>query len=66
VSNLKKRKLSFETDTLRMVTPIDTYKGDHYNEPIDEDAQILGIENIYKVTGCKEDYINPTANGELR
>jgi hypothetical protein len=23
------------------------------------------IENIYKVMGCREDYINPTTNGEL-
>jgi hypothetical protein len=23
------------------------------------------IENIYKITGCREDYINPTTDGEL-
>jgi hypothetical protein len=26
--NLKKRQMSFETDTLRVVTPIDPYEGD--------------------------------------
>jgi hypothetical protein len=51
VLNLKKCQMSFETDTLHMVTPLDPYEGDHYNEPVDEDAQSSKIENIYKVTG---------------
>jgi hypothetical protein len=32
---------------------------------VDEDAWSSTIENIYKVTGHKEDYVNPTADGEL-
>jgi hypothetical protein len=51
VLNLKKRQMSFETDTLCMVTPLDPYEGDIYNEPVDEDAQSSAIENIYKITG---------------
>jgi hypothetical protein len=46
--------------------PLDPYEGDHYNELVDEDAQSSSIENIYKVMGHREDYINPTADGELR
>jgi hypothetical protein len=65
VLNLKKRQMSFETDTLRMVTPLDPYEGDIYNEPVDEDAWSSTIENIYKITGYREDYINPTTDGEL-
>jgi hypothetical protein len=61
--NLKKRRIPFETDTLCIVTPLDPYEGSHYNELIDEDAWNLGIENIYKVMGCREDYINPTIYG---
>jgi hypothetical protein len=32
---------------------------------MDEDAQSSVIENIYKIIGHKEDYINPTIDGEL-
>jgi hypothetical protein len=63
--NLKKRHMSFETDTLRVVTPLDPYEGDMYNEPVDEDAWSSIIENIYKITSHREDYNNPTADGEL-
>jgi hypothetical protein len=47
--------MSFETDTLYVVAPLDPYVGDRYNEIIDEDAKSSGIENIYKVTGHRED-----------
>jgi hypothetical protein len=65
VLNLKKCHMSFEFDTVRVVAPIYPYEGDHCNELVNEDAQSLRVENIYKVMGCKEDYINPTANKEL-
>jgi hypothetical protein len=65
VLNLKKRNMSFEIDTLHMVAPLDPYEGNQYNEPVDEDAHSSVIENIYKITRCKEDYINPTIDGEL-
>jgi hypothetical protein len=32
---------------------------------VDEDAQSSIIENIYKITGHREDYVNPTVDGEL-
>jgi hypothetical protein len=64
VLNLKKFQISFEVGTLCVVTSLDPYEGDHYNDPIDEDAQSSIIENIYKVMGRKYDYINPTTEGE--
>jgi hypothetical protein len=63
VLNLKKRQMFFETNTLRVVTPLDPYEGDWYNEPVDEDACSSIIENIYKITGRREDYINPIVDG---
>jgi hypothetical protein len=54
VLNLKKRQMSFETDTLHVVTPLDPYEGD-----IDIMSQWMRmhessvIENIYKITGHK-------------
>jgi hypothetical protein len=57
--------MSFGTDTLCVVSPLDPYEGDIYNDPLDEDAHRSTIENIYKITGHREDYINPTVDGEL-
>jgi hypothetical protein len=64
--NFKKNQMSFETNTLRVVVPLYPYEGDCYNGLVDEDAWSSIIENIYKATGCREDYINPITNGELR
>jgi hypothetical protein len=64
-----KMKVYFEVieimDTLHVITPLDPNEGDMYNEPMDEDARSSVIENIYKITGHKEYYINPTTYGEL-
>jgi hypothetical protein len=57
--------MSFETDTLHVVSPLDPYGGDRCNESMDEDAQSLIIENIYTITRRKENYINPITDGEL-
>jgi hypothetical protein len=40
-------------------------KVDHYNDHVEKDAKSLAIENIYNVTKCREDYINPTVGWEL-
>jgi len=60
--NLKKRKMSFETNTPCMVVPLDPYEGDRYNDIMDEYAWSLVIENIYKIMGQREDYINSTTD----
>jgi hypothetical protein len=65
VLNLKKRQMSFGTDTLRVITKLDPNEGNIYNEPVNEDAYNSVIETIYQITGHKENYINPTMYGEL-
>jgi hypothetical protein len=65
VLNLKKRQMSFKTDTLHLVMPLDPYEGDHYNDPIDEDAQARELKIFTRSHGHREDYINPTTDGEL-
>jgi len=62
---LKQRHMSFETDTLCIIAPLDPNEGDRYNEPVNEYAKNSTIENIYNITGCKEDYVNPIVDGEL-
>jgi hypothetical protein len=37
--NLKNHQMSFETDTIFMVSPLDPYEDDRYNELVNEDAQ---------------------------
>jgi hypothetical protein len=57
--------MSFEIDTLRIITPLDKNEGDRYNDPMNEDAQSLIIQNIYQIIGCMEYYVNTIAYGEL-
>jgi hypothetical protein len=57
--------MSFEIDTLHMIAPLDPNEGYKCNEPVNEDAQSSIIENIYQITGHKEDCINPMTDGEL-
>jgi hypothetical protein len=57
--------MSFEIDTLHVIVPLDPNEGNIYNDPMNEDAQSSIIENIYNITGHKEDYVNPTVDGEL-
>jgi hypothetical protein len=42
-----------------VIVPIYPNEGDRYNEIVDEDVQIYVIENVYKITGNREYYINP-------
>jgi hypothetical protein len=58
--------MSFETDNLCMITPLHPNEWDYYNEMVYENAQRLVIKNIYKITGCREYYVNPMMDGELR
>jgi len=62
---MKKRYMSFETDTLRMTTPLDPNEGDIYNEKVDGYVWSSVIENIYNITMCGEYYVNPTKDGEM-
>jgi hypothetical protein len=43
---MKKKQMSFETDTLRVITSLDPNEGDRYNELVDGDARSFVIENI--------------------
>ena len=45
--NMKKRKMSLETNTLHVVLPLEQNEGDNYNEGVNVDAYHSVIENIY-------------------
>ena len=51
---------------MRVVSPIDPLKGQRYVEPVYNEGQVDYLDQIYNVTAMQEDYINPTADGNLR
>jgi hypothetical protein len=65
VVDLKKRHMNFEKYGLRVITPLDPYEGQWYTEPIIEEDHAYALENIYNLTTRQQDYINPTAGGNL-
>jgi hypothetical protein len=65
VVDLKKRRMMFEGDGLRVIAPLDPDEGHRYIEPIREEDCAYELENIYKLTARKKDYINPTTDGNL-
>jgi hypothetical protein len=59
--NLKKRHMSLEKYTFHVIAQLDPNEGDIYNEGVHSSI----IENIYTITGRREDYVNPKVDGEL-
>jgi hypothetical protein len=66
VVDLKKLRMTFEGDGLRVIAPLDLDEGPRYIEPIREDDRAYELENIYKLIARQHDYINPTIDGNLR
>lgn len=64
VINLKKRTMSFERKSLRVIVPLDPVEGVRYIEPacdyIESDNE---LDQIYKITTRDQDWINPTVEG---
>jgi hypothetical protein len=50
VVDLKKRRMAFEGDGLRVIAPLDPDEGHRYTEPIREEDHAYELENIYKLT----------------
>ena len=65
IINFKRRILSFEDDEMRVVAPLDPLEGQRYIKPVFNEGQAGHLYNIYNVTSLKEDYINPTTDGNL-
>ena len=50
VVDLKKRRMKFERDGLRVIAPLYPDEGQRYTEPIREEDHAYELENIYKLT----------------
>ena len=66
IINFKKMILSFEDNEMRVVSPIDPLEGQRYVEPIYSEGYGYYLDQIYKFNALKYDYVNPTADGNLR
>jgi hypothetical protein len=64
VVDLKKRRMNFEKDGLRVIAPLDRLRS-RYIDPIREEDQTYDLENICKLRTRQHDYINPTTDGNL-
>jgi hypothetical protein len=65
VVDLKKRRMTFEKDGLRVIAPLDPDECPQYTEPIKEEDHTFELENIYKLTTRQQDYIKPTTDENL-
>ena len=65
IINFNKRILSFEDYEIRVVAPIDHLEGDQYVEHVHSKGKYNYLDQLYNIMSLKEDYINPTTDGNL-
>lgn len=63
--NLKKRQLVLEQGNLRVIAPLEPKVRKRYVETIEGGMAFERIDDLYKVTMCEDDYVNPTTKGVL-
>ena len=66
IINFKKMILSFEDEKMRVVSPIDPFKGHRYVELVYNEGHGDYLDQIYNVTAMQENYISLTIDGTLR
>ena len=57
--------MTFEDVQIRVIAPLDPLQGPRYVEPIRAEEEAYNIDNLYQVTANQNDYINPTAEGNI-
>jgi hypothetical protein len=66
VIDLKKKTMTFDSDGIRVIQPLDPYQGPWYIEPVDDAMERDVLEQIYHLTtGKRANYINPTIDGSV-
>ena len=66
VINFKKRMMSFETKSLRVIVLLDPVEGVHYTKPVhDYDESDDELDHIYKITTWDQDWIYTTTDGQI-
>lgn len=57
--------MAFKLDIVRLVTLLDPHDRERDIEPVREDLETKDIDILYNVVAKREDYMNPTTDGEL-
>jgi len=65
VINLKKHKIIFEKNSLRLVVPLDPVEGSRYTDPVRNNESDNELDYIYKITAQEQDWVNPIADGRI-
>lgn len=65
IINLKKRKMIFEINNMRVIVPLDPSEGVRYTKSVREEYNTDDIDNIYQIIEKEEEWINPTVDGKL-
>ena len=63
VINMKRRRMEFESNGVRVIIPLDPAEGQGYTELVRTEDD---IDQIYKLTLREGDWINPTTYGNLK
>jgi hypothetical protein len=61
IIDMKKRKMIFEVEYLKVTVSLDPTEGRRYVEPI----KGKDLDNLYNMTVWMDDYVNPTTDGVL-
>lgn len=65
ILNSKNKKMSFESERMWLISPLDPREGERYTKPIKEELDTKEIDNLNNIIAWREDYVNLTTNGEL-
>ena len=65
IINLKKKQMTFEGHNIRIIGPLDPSKGPRYTKPIRGKEEMKEVDDLYKMTIVKDDYIDRTVDGTL-
>lgn len=62
---MKKHKMIFEKNSLRIVVPLDPAEAAQYTELVHDDDNDDDLDCIYKITVREQDWVNLTRDGRI-
>ena len=57
--------MTFEGHNIIIIVPLDPSKGPQCTKPIRQEEELREVDDLYKMTTMKDDYIDPTVDGTL-
>ena len=57
--------MTFEDVQIQVIAPLDPFQGPRYIEPIRAEEEARNMDSLYQMTANQNDYINPTAEGNI-